>query len=94
MADRYWIQHHQPPWYQRPAPMEYGLELNDGTWLTISKHRHEEGGWWWDVVWAMTGLRGQGTSLVLRLFTTRRIMAAKALGMIWATDKGIFSRYD
>lgn len=81
-----WTRHDQAPWYERPAPAEYGAQGSDGLWLVLTRQSAREGkGRHWFCWKSLTPLRGDGTNLVLVLFETRTLEAAKALAELHAS---------
>jgi len=81
-----WHRRELPPWERsRGHTAEHGLDLGEGGWV-VCRHcyMHRERFTGWQVAYAPCGLKGPRPSIVVLLFATRTLGAAKALTDLWA----------
>ena len=99
-----WLRHELSPWErQRGNSAEYGLHLHDASkldggdqWIQVrrSQVRLEETGRFvvrWVAMWAPAGFRGVHPHIVVLLFATRTLAAAKRLVDVWAAAREVTS---
>jgi hypothetical protein len=84
-----WTRYDLAPWVKsRGNTAVHGLKLGDRSWVELRKYRdHDLNRTVWLALWAPAGFDGLYPSIVVKLFETRRLLAAKLLVELWASTK-------
>jgi hypothetical protein len=81
-----WVRHEFPEWERmRGNTAEHGLCVGGESWIVLRKNREPSTRRiCWVAIWGPAGFRGIHPHIVIVLFATRRLAAAKALCELWA----------
>lgn len=89
MVSLTWIRHEVAPWERTKGyTAEYAVHLGKESWIIVGKRRvFDSGKPRWTALWAPAGFRGVGPHIVVILFATRTLAAAKALVELWTSSR-------